>query len=228
MDVSYWGPSGWQLLHLITFDKGRLETKKKLLTAMKDILPCKYCRLSANEFIKESPVDNNPAFWLYKFHDKVNQKLEKQHEEDPKVRKPIPSPSFDNVVGTYTTLLKNKPTTAPGRDFLFSIAYNYDPEHRAYHQKFWEHLIKVYPFFKFDKIPEFTTNQSYLQDVHTMISKMVPTPSLQSTRQQLAYYKSGCKKKSYKGKTCKKIGGGYTKRRDYRKTYRVTHSRLLF
>jgi hypothetical protein len=78
MDVSFWGPPGWKMLHSITFERGNLETKKRLFDAMKDVLPCKYCRESARQFIKELPFDNNLALWLYKFHNKVNDKLNKQ------------------------------------------------------------------------------------------------------------------------------------------------------
>jgi len=228
MDVSYWGPSGWQLFHLITFEKGMLESKKHLFYAMKDVLPCKYCRASANEFIKEVPIDNNLAFWLYKFHDRVNKKLEAQHEDDPNIPLPVPSPPFSEVVNLYTELLKKGPTNIPGRDFLFSVAYNFDPEYRSAHEQFWKYLVKVYPFYRTHmEMPDMTNNQTYLRSVHAMFSKMRSIPSLQSVRQQLAYYKSGCKSKTYKGKTCKKVGSGYTKRRDRHRTYKLTHSRLL-
>jgi hypothetical protein len=46
--------------------------------------------------------------------------------------------------------------------------------------------------------------------------------------QHVAYYKSGCAKKTYRGKTCRKLaGGGRTKDRDRQTTYRVSHARLL-
>ena len=46
--------------------------------------------------------------------------------------------------------------------------------------------------------------------------------------QHVAYYKSGCAKKTYRGKTCRKLaGGGRTKDRDRQTTYRVSHAWLL-
>jgi hypothetical protein len=46
--------------------------------------------------------------------------------------------------------------------------------------------------------------------------------------QHLAYYKAGCTKKTYKGKTCRKTGmGNYTKSRDNKKTRRVVGGGLL-
>jgi hypothetical protein len=227
MDTQFWGPSGWQLFHLITFEKGMLSHKKQLFGLMKDILPCKYCRESASEFMKEIPLDNNLAFWLYKFHDRVNLKLEKQHAEDPKVHKPVPSPPFEEVVSQYKALLKSDPKKIPGRDFLYSIAYNYDPQYHDVHSKFWDALQKVFPYYKFRKHVVKPRFDHYLEDVHSMMVKMGDPASLKSVQQQLAYFKSGCKTKTYKGKTCRKTGGGYTKKRDRRRTFRITHGRLI-
>ena len=78
MDTKYWGPSGWQLLHLITFERGSLNTKKKLFSTLNEILPCKYCRESTGQFMKEMPIHNNLALWLYDLHKYVNKKLESQ------------------------------------------------------------------------------------------------------------------------------------------------------
>lgn len=45
------------------------------------------------------PLDTNFAYWVYKLHDKVNEKLHKQHLEDPESQQdPVPSPSFEEVV----------------------------------------------------------------------------------------------------------------------------------
>lgn len=200
MDTRFWGPSAWQLFHLITFEKGMLQSKKQLFTAMKDVLPCKYCRLSANEFFKEVPVDNNPAFWLYKFHDKVNQKLEKQHKEDPKVQKPIPSPLFDQVVEKYTALLRSNPITPPGHDFLLSIAFNYKPAiHKSANVAFWEELPKLFPFYKFRKHmrkPDLTNSETYFEDVHAMFVEMGDTESLHNAKVRISKFKSRCKRKT--------------------------------
>jgi hypothetical protein len=231
MDTRFWGPSGWQLFHAITFTKGNTDSKKKFFTAMKDVLPCKYCRESTNQFMKELPIPNNIAFWLYELHNKVNEKLADQHEKDKTVEKPAPSPSFEEVVTKYHKILKSKEGIL-GRDFLFSVAYNYDPEiHRAANEKFWDELLILYPFYQQRKLmfkPDLSSSKTYLKDVHSMFAKMGESDSLKSVTQQLAYYKSGCTKKTYKGKTCRKLqSGGYTKNRDRKKTHRIAHARLL-
>lgn len=230
MDVSFWGPSGWQLLHLIAAEGGTYA--KGTLDIMPFILPCKYCRASAQRFWKQSKPHGELQRWLYIFHNKVNKKLKKQHDEDPKCNLPVPAPPFEEIQKRYASILDSQPTEIPGRDFLYSIAYNFDPQEQNVkdHETFWVLLKGSFPFPEFRKhisIPWFNSRSDYLFSVHTMFSKMKPQKSLQSIAQQLAYYKSGCTKKTYKGKTCKKVGTGYTKNRDRKRTYRLTHSRLL-
>lgn len=230
MDVSFWGPSGWQLLHLIA-QKGGLFAKGTL-DIMPFILPCKYCRASAQEFRKQSKPRGNLQKWLYNFHNKVNNKLIKQHAQDPKCPLPVSAPPFEQIQNYYQDLLASPPKEIPGRDFLYSIAYNFNPEEQKVkdHEAFWVLLKGSFPFEEFRRhirIPDFHSKSTYVTDVHSMFSKMKQQKSLQSVAQQLAYYKSGCTKKTYKGKTCKKVGTGYTKNRDRKRTYRLTHSRLL-
>ena len=229
MDVQFWGPSGWQLFHLISFDKGSHQSKKRLFYAMKDVLPCKYCRQSSNEFIKETPIHSNIPRWLYDFHSRVNKKLDDQHSEDPQVEKPVPSPPFSEVKTKYKTLLKHPPTQIPGRDFLLSVAYNYDPSvHRDANEAFWKELVHLFPFEQYRRHtfqPNLTSRTEYLHDMYEMFSKMEKMPSYQSVVQHLAYYKSGCAKKTYKGKTCRASAGSFTKNRS--KTRKVSQSRLL-
>ena len=227
MDVQFWGPSGWQLFHLISFEKGNLQSKKRLFTLMKDILPCKFCRESTAQFMKEIPMTSNLARWLYAIHSRVNKKLEDQHKEDPQVEKPVPAPPFSEVVLKYKTLLDNPPRYIPGRDFLLSIAYNYDAEtKKEVNKAFWKELIVLFPFEQYRKHivePDLTSRDSYLRSVYDMFSKMEKIPSYQSVVQHVAYYKSGCSKKVYKGKTCR--AGIKNKTRS--KTRKVSHSRLL-
>jgi hypothetical protein len=130
MDVSFWGPSGWELLHLITVTTGGLKEKKELFSTLGDILPCKYCRQSAQQFLEEEPPQNNLAVWLYEFHGKVNQKLHKQHLEDPKMPDPQKSPKFESVLKKFQDILKNRTIKYPGREFLLSIAFHFnEPTH---------------------------------------------------------------------------------------------------
>jgi hypothetical protein len=205
MDVSYWGPSGWRLLHLITFTIGGLEAKKELFSTLDDILPCKYCRASAKQFLSEEPVKNNVAVWLYDFHEKVNQKLRDQHLEDPQVKLPQKSPSFDSVVSRYQSMLKNRTEDYPGREFLLSIALNYDHEtHKVTsHKKFWENLLKVYPYYEFRKkmfMPDF---DHYFRDVNEMFKSMGCRRTLKSSQKEVSKHKSSCYKQKG-GKTCRR------------------------
>lgn len=229
-DTRYWGPSAWELFHLITFTKGQLSAKKRFFTAMVDVLPCKYCRASSNEFLKELPLENNLAFWLYKFHDRVNRKLEDQHMKDPSIEKPKPSPPFEEIVKKYSKIASSAPKEIPGRDFLFTIASNYqdEPYNTESHQTFWKELVRLFPFYEFRKHMKIPNLQNYFNDVYDMLSNMKEIPSRKGILQRLAYYKSGCSKKSYKGKTCRKLpSGGYTKDRDRKRTYRISHANLL-
>jgi hypothetical protein len=62
------------------------------------------------------------------------------------------------------------------------------------------------------------------------VSKVIKVPikSYRGYMAHLAYYKSGCSRKTYKGKTCRRLEGGkYTKQRDHKRTRRVTHKSLI-
>ena len=83
MDTRYWGPSGWKLLHSITFSyKEHLKNKYyDFFYIIAFLLPCKHCRKSYSEYITNDPIDttSKEAFtkWLWRIHNKVNEKLEK-------------------------------------------------------------------------------------------------------------------------------------------------------
>ena len=127
MDTRFWGPSGWRLLHSITFayiprtDKVAV---REMFKTLPFVLPCKYCRKSLAEYMEELPLE--PALesrdtltrWLWKIHNKVNAKLRSQ--KLPVAR----DPPFEKVEEYYTTLLATgcSKTEFSGWDFLFSIA----------------------------------------------------------------------------------------------------------
>jgi hypothetical protein len=53
-------------------------------------------------------------------------------------------------------------------------------------------------------------------------------PSFSGLSQRLAFYKSGCTKRTYRGKTCRRTTAGKrTKVRDNKRTFKLTHRRLL-
>lgn len=93
MMTKVWGPPGWLFLHCVSFGypyainhSNPAHKNKKLhygefFNNVGNILPCKYCRESYIDFIKENPVENNLdtreqlCKWLYDIHNKVNHKL---------------------------------------------------------------------------------------------------------------------------------------------------------
>lgn len=118
MDTRYWGPSGWQLLHLIAA-KG---ASKSFWDVIPFILPCKFCRASLTEYYKDLPVpDSQQDVWLYKIHNKVNAKLRSQGQ------RVAPDPNQKDVLDHYKSLLEQgcTKTTFPGWEFIFSIADNH-------------------------------------------------------------------------------------------------------
>ena len=239
-DTRFWGPSAWQLFHLIAF---RSEHPDDVLNDMKDILPCKFCRASTTQFVKEHPLRGDPGKWLYEIHNMVNKKLRTQAEEDPTVVKPDEDPSFEEVKKRYMAM---KPTAVPGRDFLFTIAHNYpdspEPQDMATQRTFLHHLVEVYPFQKLRKVfdryirnqePDLESRKTYTKWMYGLLAEVsqeigAELPTYKGYSHHVAYYKSGCSKKTYHGKTCRKLqGGGRTKDRDHKKTYRVSHRSLL-
>ena len=123
MDTRYWGPSGWRLLHLISFSKepaaGAL---REFFTVLPYILPCKYCRQSLSEYMEADPVPatGTSAFpkWLWRIHNQVNAKLRKQK------LCVVPDPPFQSVKQLYMERLHQGCTRTlfEGWEFLFSVA----------------------------------------------------------------------------------------------------------
>ena len=124
MDTRFWGPSGWRLLHSITFayDPNERSAVQTFFETLPFVLPCKFCRTSLQEYVEEDPV--KPALesrdslsrWLWRIHNKVNDKLRSQSL-------PVdPDPPFEKVKEFYEGLGGCYKTEFPGWDFLFSIA----------------------------------------------------------------------------------------------------------
>ena len=237
MDTRFWGPSGWQLFHLIAFTS---PNAREVLDDMKDVLPCKYCRASTQQFVKDHPPQGDLGKWLYKIHNMVNNKLRTQCAEDPKVINPGPDPEYDEVKKRYLAM---KPTAVPGRDFLMAVSYNYpatpEPSDMSTQREFLKHLREAYPFeelrevFKSYPEPSLQSQRAYTRWMYGLLKLMSEKVgsdirSYRGYMSHLAFYKSSCKKKTYKGKTCRRTaGGGRTKNRDPRLTRRVTSRTLL-
>jgi len=240
MDTRFWGPSGWQLFHLIAF---RSNNAQEMLLMIKDILPCKFCRESTKQFTHELPMKQDTGKWLYELHNKVNNKLRTQCANDPAVINPGDDPKFEDVKQKY---MKMKPENVPGRDFLFSVAVNYpdSPEEidMATQRKFMHTLAEVYPFEKmrnsFQKYLSsnevaLTSRRSYMKWMYGLLKDLsdsinVEIPSYKGYVARVMYFKSGCQKKTYRGKTCRRLpNGSRTKNRDHKRTFRITRESLL-
>ena len=239
MDTRFWGPSGWQLFHLVAF---KSKHPDDVLNQMKDVLPCKFCRASTTEYVQKHPLRGDPGRWLYEIHNMVNHKLRSQCKDDPAVVNPGPDPEFEKVKAHYLSL---KPTAVPGGDFLASISANYpddpEPEQMATQRMFLHALHHAYPFPELQAVyadyitahePELASRKTYMKWMYGLLSVLsmkvgAPMPSFKGFAHQLAYFKSGCSKKTYHGKTCRKTAGGRTKDRDHRRTFRIAHRRLL-
>jgi hypothetical protein len=217
---------------------------------MKDVLPCKFCRESTTEFVHKHPLHpsgsgklrGDPGKWMYDIHNMVNNKLRTQCKDDPAVINPGPDPSFEEVKKHYMSM---KPKAVPGADFLGAIAANYpdapEPEQMAVQRTFLHSLAKVYPFDELRGVfaafvdryePTLSSRKAYMKWMHGLLSALSketgsPLKSFKGWAHHLAYFKSGCSKKTYHGKTCRKTAGGRTKDRDHRKTHRIVHKRLL-
>ena len=90
MLTSVWGPSLWHSLHAISFNyptKPTLEQKKNYLSffkSLKNILPCKYCRINYVNNLKVVPLTMKTmknretlSLWLYNLHEEINKMLGK-------------------------------------------------------------------------------------------------------------------------------------------------------
>jgi hypothetical protein len=238
MDTRFWGPSGWQLFHLIAFKSPHPE---EILLMMKDILPCKFCRESTREFTNSLPMTEDPGKWLYDLHNMVNNKLRTQCKDDPAVINPGADPSFEEVKKKYMSM---KPTSVPGRDFLFSIAINYpdEPEEKdmSVQRVFIHKLAEVYPFerstfkrYLSQNEVDLTSRKSYTKWMYGLLKELsdkigVSIQSYKGYVSRVMYFKSGCQKKTYRGKTCRRTKAGFrTKDRDHKRTFRITRETLL-
>jgi hypothetical protein len=169
--------------------------------------------------------------WLYDFHNRVNKKLRDQCKEDPRVICPPPDPSFEEVSAHYDALLEKEPDAPPGMDFLFCIAYNYTSEKEDIYRHFFAMLAKHYPYDSLRKIFQghtfhYGNKRAVMKSVYTLMKKLTEAtgsekilPSFAGVYQRYGYYASSCNR----GKTCR----NGKKKRDHRKTFRVTHSRLI-
>ena len=237
----FWGPSAWQLFHLIAFFS---PNPHQVLLQMKEMLPCKYCRESTSHYVAQHPLKGDPGKWLYEIHNMVNNKLRTQCASNPEVPDPGPDPSFEEVKKRYVEM---KPTAVPGRDFLFTMASNYpdnpEPEDMARHREFIHNLSEVYPFEKLrivfkayleknSPVP-LQGKKEYQKWMYGLLKSLSRAAHSQilSYRGYVArvmYHASGCDRKSYRGVTCRRTKQGFkAKKRDIQQTRRTVLTGLL-
>jgi hypothetical protein len=137
MDTRFWGPSGWKLLHLISFTYEYSATSATTLPAFLEtipyILPCKFCRASLTDYYRQYPYaipspsngSMNPSLdlkkWMYKIHNCVNGKLRSQGLYS------AANPPYSAVKKEYEAVarLPWNQQLALCWDFLFAVAYHH-------------------------------------------------------------------------------------------------------
>jgi hypothetical protein len=227
IDTRFFGPSGWQLFHYIAEHAPHPEP---VLQQMHLVLPCRFCRESTSKFVHDHPLKGDPVQWVYEIHNMVNHKLRTQCKDDAAVIDPGPDPTLEDVRRKYQTM---KVADVLGRDFLFSIAMNYPEtptaEERATQSDFMRALSDAYPVKGTFKDPDLASRKTYSKWMYGQLKSLAkkPMPSYKGYVQRLKYYESGCEKKTYRGKTCRRAKGGRTKSRDHKRTHRIAHSNLL-
>jgi hypothetical protein len=91
MLTSSWGPAMWHYLHMMSFNypvHPTAEDKanyKQFIMSLKNVLPCKYCRMNLKKNLKTLPMTsgvmkNRESFskYIYQLHELVNKMLGKK------------------------------------------------------------------------------------------------------------------------------------------------------
>ena len=91
MLTSVWGPSFWHVLHTISFNYPMEPTKeqkqqyKSFVLSLKNVLPCKYCRINLKNNFKHLPLTNECmknretfSRYIYNLHELINKMLNKK------------------------------------------------------------------------------------------------------------------------------------------------------
>lgn len=90
MLTSVWGPAAWHLLHTISFNypinptEEQKKQYKEFVESLKNVLPCKYCRMNLENNLKAHPIKpchmkNRDTFsrYIYNLHEIINKLLGK-------------------------------------------------------------------------------------------------------------------------------------------------------
>ena len=108
MNTCFWGRALWIPFHSIAYNYPKTNPSKDLVlhtrefyVNLKNVLPCKYCRESYSQYLKDLPIDSflegrrQLTYWAYLIHNKVNDKLRNQGHIDWE------NPTLDEVDKIY-------------------------------------------------------------------------------------------------------------------------------
>lgn len=89
--TSIWGPAMWHYLHTMSFNypveptEKNKEDYRNFVINLKNVLPCKYCRINLEKNLKELPLNmsemkNRASFslYIYNLHELINKMLGKK------------------------------------------------------------------------------------------------------------------------------------------------------
>lgn len=228
MNTSSWGPRTWVYTHTVAQNYSPKDKNiyKDFFVILKDILPCKYCRASYSEFVKELPIDGflgskeDLTYWFYLIHNKVNDKLRNQgfiHTRNP---------SFKCIYKKYDRILSKADDPKAGDCmwyFLHAVSFNYDP---ALHQNpqdyarfftlvgqtmpypeikpIYNDMLNKYPITNYLSCCESLSDWVY--NIHKTINDtlgLAPLASYESIKAKFDAIKSSCNKDKKNVGTCR-------------------------
>lgn len=212
MNTLFWGRPAWKFLFSIANNFNQKEKKQyqDFFISLKNILPCKYCRNSYKQYIKDIPIKNYLSsrkefiYWLYLIHNKVNDKLRKQGYYDRK------DPKFSSV------LKKIKYRESSNWIFLFCIAFNLKIKptitQKKYYRNFFNSLAKIYPNSRFrikyrSALKKYPMNLSsrdkfteWFTKIYNQVNSLKRKPSFETICNKYEKYRAKC---GSKGSTCR-------------------------
>lgn len=230
MDTRKWGSSGWKLLHAITFNyPNKPNNNDKInnllfFNTIKSILPCRYCRESFEIFTKElcliDNIDNKHKLskWLYKVHNRVNDKLRNQGlltTENPK---------YNEIKNMYEN---NEYNDFIPWEFLYCIIFNFPTQKKI-------NIEVIQSYYTFFDLLNILIPSKHIRNLYNIAYKKYNIKCCLGSRIKLkqwlfkmncfinndlckknkAYkdicvqydsYRSGCGKKTFKGVTCRAL-----------------------
>ncbi len=128
IDPEIWGPSGWKLLHGITFRKGVKVTKTWIMT-FRYVLPCCTCQENFRRHTEALGDMKHIRRWVYKLHGRVNDMKNK------------PTPTYSEVAKYWH---ENPLTWGDVMPFLDAVVETHQGKGKVNAEKmlqFWQGLL---------------------------------------------------------------------------------------